>query len=92
MIRKVNRTGKHFAQRVFETYTEHDYFSDDGVSSTPWDGNAADMSNAPTGPVIHSESKDHCDTPNTKGNTSQLSIDNKSKDIAGRSQETAETP
>ena len=39
-------------------YTEHNDASDDEVSSTQCDGNAAyDMSNAPTGQVTHSMSK-----------------------------------
>ena len=45
-------------QKGSSVHTEHDDVSYDDVSSTPWDGNAEDdISNAPTGPVTHSESK-----------------------------------
>ena len=37
------------------THAEHDDVSDDEVSSTPWDGHAADnINNAATGAVTHS--------------------------------------
>ena len=40
------------------THTEHDDVSDDKVSSTPCEENAADdMSNASSGPVTHSKSR-----------------------------------
>ena len=40
------------------THNEHYDVSDDEVSNTPWDGNAADyMSNVSTGPVTCSMSK-----------------------------------
>ena len=39
-------------------HIKHDVFSDDEVSSIPWDGNAAaDMNNASTGPFTHSNIK-----------------------------------